>query len=232
MVDPSQATAAVTLTATNQPGTTSSAPTTISPLLDLPKELRLVIYESALEHEQEAVIGTKGECKLPALLETCQLVRFDALPIWYGETNFRARMTWSDMKDPLLWLRSVPKNQVPRIRRLTVSFNAYQADPAKVLDANRYNEEGPRTLAYCREAAARCARTLELLIAAGMKPEALVLKTYPPITNGWIRAAQQERLARQVRQYTRGIFHASNPAAAKIVGFRGDKDTDDLNAAW
>ena len=86
-----------------------------SALLGLPKELRLTIYEYALDSPDHTKIGTYavGNRHLadwpiqPGLIRTCSLLREEALPIYFSQTHFHVAMqSHSGTLQALAWVRT------------------------------------------------------------------------------------------------------------------------------
>jgi len=66
--------------------TLAPSPTT-SALLNLPPELRIIIFEFALIVDGNIAVTT--DTKTPALFATNRQVRSETIPIWYGKNEFR-----------------------------------------------------------------------------------------------------------------------------------------------
>ncbi|KAF2238833.1 hypothetical protein EV356DRAFT_563533 [Viridothelium virens] len=94
--------ALLSATAASQKATTPTTTTTPFPLLALPLEIRLLIYQHALTHPSLPTLrrlSTQAHCSdyvlpalpvSPALLLTCRLINSEATPVLYGANTFAA----------------------------------------------------------------------------------------------------------------------------------------------
>jgi hypothetical protein len=78
---------------------------TLSPLLSLPAEIRVMIYKLVLAGKHRNIVDiTAGKVDIPALLHTSRLIRHEAVPIFYNKTN-TVFMYLIDESDPLFFVR-------------------------------------------------------------------------------------------------------------------------------
>ena len=96
-------------------------------LLNLPAELRNRIYSYVFPPEHNLCIDIRRSpivCE-PALLTTCHQIRHEALPVFYGETEF-ACVRGSDLKYFLAWM---PVKKLRMLRRVKLFWvrNAFPA---------------------------------------------------------------------------------------------------------
>jgi hypothetical protein len=78
---------------------------TLSPLLSLPAEIRVMIYKLVLAGKHRNIVDiTAGKVDIPALLHTSRLIRHEAGPIFYNKTN-TVFMYLIDESDPLFFVR-------------------------------------------------------------------------------------------------------------------------------
>ena len=84
-------------------------------LFSLPQELRLAIYEYALESPDHTKIGTyavnnRHLADWPiqtGLVRTCSLLREEALPLYFSRTNFHVTLqSQSGMQQALAWIKT------------------------------------------------------------------------------------------------------------------------------
>ena len=86
-----------------------------SPLLTLPTELRLAIYEYALESTTYTLIGTHAVNRKnladwpiqPGIVRANSLLREEALPVYFSQTHFHiALQSHNGMKMAIAWIKS------------------------------------------------------------------------------------------------------------------------------
>lgn len=90
-----------------------------SPFFNLPKELRLSVYEYALDSPNHTKLGTYAVNNhhladwpiQPGLVRTCSLLREEALPIYFSQTHFHiALQSLTGMQQALAWIKTNSKS--------------------------------------------------------------------------------------------------------------------------
>ena len=84
-------------------------------LLDLPSEIRLLIYEFAVTHDEDILMGWDGSAESavgPALCRSCTFVKGESLPVYYEVNTFvlgvmyqqsrKRGVRWIDLSAPYL----------------------------------------------------------------------------------------------------------------------------------
>lgn len=179
----------------------SSAVTKPKSFLDLPVELRNVVYSTVLREDKDVIIPVSGKRAAPALLVTCKRIRHEARKIYYTVNNFRAKMTWHSMDGPKAWVQAAPVASMPYIGRFTIGFITY----SRFRKANLPNDKAEMSVAgwsfsfaqdyvkqqrpewteeecvrlACNRVGTECAGVLKLLLAAGLTPSCIKFNTYP-----------------------------------------------------
>lgn len=130
-----------------------------SPLFRLPKELRLAIYEYALEPTTHVMIGTRAVNHRnladwptqPGLVRSCFLLREEALSIYFAQTHFHiALQSHNGLKMTRDWIRtnsqSCPQafNHVRHLKFI-VGAGVYDRPEEFVVDLQRREIVSTRT---------------------------------------------------------------------------------------
>jgi len=77
-----------------------------SQFLQLPPELRNVIYVYALIAETDVEVPASGKVAKPALLQACRQTMSEATPIYYGQNTFKTRCD-GPLTNSIRWLASM-----------------------------------------------------------------------------------------------------------------------------
>lgn len=98
--------------------------------MDLPKEIRTMIYEKALLHHGDIVVK---DCSAPALLAVSKQIRKEAAKVFFRINRFRLRVAKKTLTtlEPFqmadsLWLHKIGSKNVANIRRVSFFIICYQ----------------------------------------------------------------------------------------------------------
>lgn len=122
--------------------------------MDLPAELRILIFEYVLAPASDTVIRIRrhqsrsDEPCQPAITRTCRQLRQDSLPVFYALSNFKIVILYAlppNFTVPKNWLRAIGAENAKHITRLdidyrrskrqspTLTFDKLKLDPASGL---------------------------------------------------------------------------------------------------
>lgn len=113
-------------------------------LLDLPPELRILIYEQILIIPGDICVTSLGYpfWTAPPLLQTCQQIRGEASPLYFATNIFQICTAFTGPSDPsgvqiiISWLEIISERHREKLRRLRIDWSR-----------NYLHSEGP-TLVY------------------------------------------------------------------------------------
>lgn len=91
-----------------------------SPLLDLPPELRNIIYEFALQWAAAIRVPGISHQAATSLLSTCRQIRTEASPLYYKLNRFRTSIAAHGGSSVLVWLQILGQERCRLMRRLSL----------------------------------------------------------------------------------------------------------------
>lgn len=133
--------------------------------MDLPHELRLQVYESALCKDPKIALCSirPDQVKIPGLLHTCRQIRQDARPLFYGKNRFlidllvdRRRHNYPEFATYKEWLYHTSAHDIENLRHVEfcLSFLDVHVDLASpTLDKWLVPEKAPYTECPCKNTA-------------------------------------------------------------------------------
>ncbi|KAK5737692.1 hypothetical protein LTR17_006554 [Elasticomyces elasticus] len=119
------------------PSTTNSTNTsTGSRLLDLPPELREMIFTFALVSTNPVDILNIPKNHVAALTQTSQHLRGETIGMYYHQNTFKLNIDIDTIHTALKWLHGIEPTYVLQIPKITISFSATMEHRKRLVDAD------------------------------------------------------------------------------------------------
>lgn len=121
---------------------------TATSFLDLPAELRNVIYRMVLPEEAEIDVSALSRPKEPGLLAACRQIRDEGLDVYYGENQFvyyplfRMQRLGGQLVDDDRWIRSIGELRGRRIRHLRLGLGVHEELKNGLCHIDKYSVSG------------------------------------------------------------------------------------------
>ncbi|KAK3639154.1 hypothetical protein LTR56_008745 [Elasticomyces elasticus] len=116
--------------------TSDSETGTGSYLLDLPPELREMIFTFALVSTDSVDILNIPKNHVAALTQTSQQLRAETIKIYYGQNPFKLSIDIDTIPTALKWLRGIEAISVPKIQKIIISFSVTMEHRERVLNTD------------------------------------------------------------------------------------------------
>ncbi|KAK3658846.1 hypothetical protein LTR56_001717 [Elasticomyces elasticus] len=158
--------------------TSDSETGTGSYLLDLPPELREMVFSFALVSTNPVDILNIPKNHVAALTQTNQQLRGETIKIYYGQNTFKLNIDFDTIPTALKWLRGIEPTYVTQIQKLIISFSVAMEHRERLVNADAALKrisikEWRRQYHVNNLFQARAAEMATAVIAAGVVPERL-----------------------------------------------------------